>query len=83
MKLLFCASEAAPFCKTGGLADVAGSLPGALASLGIDVSVAVPLYDAVPDWARRKMTFIRMLQVPLAWRNQTCGVFSLQQGGAL
>ena len=81
MKLLFCASEAAPFCKTGGLADVAGSLPGALASLGIDVSVAVPLYDAVPDWARRKMTFIRMLQVPLAWRNQTCGVFSLQQGG--
>ena len=81
MKLLFCASEAAPFCKTGGLADVAGALPGALAGLGLDVSVVLPLYDAVPDWARREMTFVRMLHVPLAWRNQTCGVFSLQRDG--
>ncbi len=81
MKLLFCASEAAPFCKTGGLADVAGALPKALADLGLEVSVVLPLYDAVPDWARREMTFVRMLHVPLAWRNQTCGIFSLQRDG--
>ena len=81
MNLLFCASEAAPFCKTGGLADVAGALPKALADLGLEVSVVLPLYDAVPDWARREMTFVRMLHVPLAWRNQTCGIFSLQRDG--
>ena len=81
MKLLYAASEAAPFCKTGGLADVAGALPKALAALGLDVTVVVPLYDAVPDWARREMTFVRMLRVSLAWRSQTCGVFTLQRDG--
>ena len=81
MKLLYAASEAAPFCKTGGLADVAGALPKALAASGVEVSVVLPLYDAVPDWARREMTFVRMLQVSLAWRNQTCGVFSLVRDG--
>ncbi len=81
MKLLYAASEAAPFCKTGGLADVAGALPKALASLGMEVCVVLPLYDAVPDWARREMTFVRMLNVRLAWRNQSCGVFMLERDG--
>ena len=42
MKILYAASEAVPFCKTGGLADVAGSLPAALAAQGADVAVVLP-----------------------------------------
>ena len=49
MKILFAASEAVPFCKTGGLADVAGSLPQALAKAGNEVAVILPLYQRVSD----------------------------------
>lgn len=81
MKILYAASEAAPFCKTGGLGDVAGSLSKALARAGAEVSVVLPLYDEVPEWARREMTFVRMLHVALSWRNQTCGVYTLTRDG--
>ena len=68
MKILFAASEAAPFIKTGGLADVAGSLPQALAAAGNEVTVVLPLYQGIgPDW-RRQMTFLKWFNVTLAWR---------------
>ena len=49
MKILYAASEAVPFCKTGGLADVAGSLPAALAAQGAEVAVVLPLYQKVKE----------------------------------
>ena len=65
MKLLYVTSEAYPFCKTGGLADVAGSLPPALAAEGVETAVILPLYDKIgPQW-REKMTFRRYIYVDL------------------
>ena len=81
MKILFAASEAAPFIKTGGLADVAGSLPQALAAAGNEVTVVLPLYQGIgPDW-RRQMTFLKWFNVTLAWRQAYCGVFRLERDG--
>lgn len=75
MKVLYATSECAPFIKTGGLGDVAGSLPKALAAKGCEVAVVCPLYSSIgSDW-RDKMTFVTSLYVQLAWRNQYCGIF--------
>ena len=57
MKVLFAASEAFPFCKTGGLADVAGSLPVSLAENGDQVAVILPLYDRIPQQWRERMVY--------------------------
>lgn len=81
MKLLFAASEAAPFVKSGGLGDVMGSLPPALATPECNVSCIVPLYDAVNDETRAKMTFLGNIFVPVAWRSQYCGVFLIEERG--
>ena len=81
MNILYVTSEAAPFCKTGGLADVAGSLPPALAALGHKVSVILPLYDTIPDAFRREMTFRRYIYVNLSWRHEYCGLLSMQLRG--
>lgn len=81
MQLFFAASEVAPFIKTGGLADVAGSLPNALAKLGHDVRVILPLYSAIPAQWRRQMTFLKSFHFPLSWRNAYCGLFSLEYQG--
>lgn len=81
MQLFFAASEVAPFIKTGGLADVAGSLPNALAKLGHDVRVILPLYSAIPAQWRRQMTFLKRFHFPLSWRNAYCGLFSLEYQG--
>ena len=81
MKILFASSEVAPFIKTGGLADVAGSLPNALAECGHDVHVILPLYEKIgPQW-REQMTFRTKFAVSLAWRKAYCGIFELQQNG--
>lgn len=81
MKILFASSEVAPFIKTGGLADVAGSLPAALAECGHDVHVILPLYEKIgPQW-REQMTFLKHFIVPLSWRKAYCGIFELQQDG--
>lgn len=81
MNILYVTSEAVPFCKTGGLADVAGSLPPSLAANGDRVSVILPLYETVKDkWGDRlhfeKWTFVR-----LAWRSVYCGLFSVEREG--
>ena len=81
MKILYVTSEAAPFCKTGGLADVAGSLPPALAANGDDVAVILPLYGQISlDW-KEQMTFRGNIYVDLAWRHEYCGLFSLEHKG--
>ena len=81
MKVLYVASEVAPFVKTGGLGDVAGSLPQALAEQGCEVGVVCPLYSQIAQEWRDKMTFVTCLYVQLAWRNQYCGVFRLEKDG--
>ena len=81
MRLLYVTSEAYPFCKTGGLADVAGSLPPALARGGMETAVILPLYDKIRDDWRQKMTFRRYIYVDLGWRHEYCGLFSLEYRG--
>ncbi len=81
MNVLFVASEAFPFCKTGGLADVAGSLPIALAEGGDNVSVILPLYGQIAQEWREKMTYRNYIYVDVAWRHQYCGLFSLEHRG--
>ena len=81
MNILYAASEVAPFAKTGGLADVAGSLPKALAQQGADVRVIMPLYQCISqDW-RSQMQFCMYTYVHLAWRKQYCGLFKLERDG--
>lgn len=81
-KILFAGAEAMPFAATGGLGDVLGSLPAALAAQGdTDVRVVLPLYAAVSDEWRRKMKQEAVFYVRLSWREQYCGVFSLQKDG--
>ena len=83
MKILFATSEAVPFCKTGGLADVAGSLPQALAAAGNEVQVILPLYQKVADNWKDQMTFICNIEVPLGWRRVYCGLFRLDKDGVI
>ena len=81
MRVLYVTSEAYPFCKTGGLADVAGSLPPALARSGVEAAVILPLYDRIGEQWRRQMTFRRYIYVDLGWRHEYCGLFSLERQG--
>lgn len=83
MKILFVASEARPFIASGGLADVAGSLPKALCDSGNECRVVIPLYKNIPQQFREKMEFVRDFNVPLAWRNQYCGVFKMCHQGVV
>ena len=83
MKVLYCTSEARPFAATGGLADVAGSLPQALRARLIGCRVVMPLYEEIPQNLRDNMKFITSLSVPVAWRRQYCGVFEARSGGVI
>lgn len=81
-KILFVASEARPFIATGGLADVIGSLPKALAKdPAYDIRVILPLYSDIKKEWRRKFSFLGNLYTPLAWRTQYCGIFTVEEEG--
>ncbi len=83
MNILFAASEGYPFSKTGGLGDVIGALPKELAQEGADVQVILPKYASIPEKYTEAMTFVSSLTVPVGWRNQYCGLFSLEKDGVL
>ena len=81
MKVLFAASEAHPFIKTGGLGDVMGALPKSLIKLGVDVRVVIPKYKNIKDELKQKLQFVKWFTVSVGWRNQYCGVFQYQYKG--
>lgn len=83
MKVLFATSEARPFAASGGLADVAGSLPKAIRSRGIACRVVMPLYGDIGEEWRSKMKYICNFGVPVSWRNQYCGLFELNYNGVI
>lgn len=83
MKVLYATSEALPFAASGGLADVAGSLPKALRTRLIGCRVVLPLYESVPQQLRDNMTFLTSFSVPVAWRRQYCGVFEAKHNGVI
>lgn len=81
MKILFAVSECGPFAKSGGLADVAGSLPKELKSLGTDVRVILPKYGTISEEFKGKMKKIKEFTVSVGWRNQYCGIEELTHQG--
>ena len=80
-KVLFAAFEAVPFIKTGGLGDVAGSLPGYIKNDDYDARVILPLLSSIPHEYREKMKFIENYEVRLGWRSLYCGLYSLRKRG--
>ena len=81
MKILFIATEAVPFVKTGGLADVIGSLPGELRKLGIDARVIMPDYGQIPPELKEQMVSLKKVTVNLGWRYQYCELSKLEHNG--
>ena len=69
-KVLFAAFEASPFVKTGGLGDVAGSLPAALCNASCEARVILPKFSKIPQMYRDQMEHLCSFQVPLGWRQQ-------------
>lgn len=81
MNVLFVASECAPFVKTGGLADVIGSLPKAMKHSGVHVSVVLPKYSSIPAHFKERMEHITAFEVSVGWRRQYCGIEKLDYEG--
>ena len=81
LHIVFASAEAAPFVKTGGLGDVAGSLPAALAAAGAEVIVMVPKYATIADEYKNQMEHVTQFYVPLGWRNEYCGLERLVYDG--
>ena len=81
MKVLYVASEAVPFCKTGGLADVAGTLPKALKEQGIDVRVIMPKFSGIKEEFRSKMEHVYDGTVPVSWRTKFVGIDKCELDG--
>ncbi len=83
MNVLFATSESTPFAKTGGLGDVAGSLPAALREKGVDARVIMPLYRCIPQEYKNKMKYIDHIYIDMAWRKQYAGVFEMEYNGCI
>lgn len=83
MKVLYVASEALPFMASGGLGDVAGSLPQALRKRLIGCRVVMPMYDTIKQELKDKMKFVTSISVPVAWRRQYCGIFEAKANGVI
>ncbi len=83
MKVLFISSEANPWMASGGLGDVAGSLPIALRKRLIGCRVVMPLYDSIKQEYKDKMKFITSISVPVSWRRQYCGIFEAKLNGVV
>ncbi|MCL1902969.1 MAG: glycogen synthase [Oscillospiraceae bacterium] len=82
MKILYAASEAQPFAKSGGLADVAGSLPKALVNEGVECTVIMPYYkNSIPQELQDDIKFVTQFYVPVGWRCQYCGMFKTEIAG--
>lgn len=81
MQIVFASAECAPFVKTGGLGDVAGSLPAALVRAGAEVIVMVPKYATIKDEYKAQMEHFSDFYVSLGWRNEYCGVEKLEHDG--
>ena len=81
MKILFAASEAVPFAASGGLADVAGSLPKAIASKGHECCVVIPKYSDIPEELLEDAYFVANLTVDVSWRKQYCGIYKTEKDG--
>lgn len=81
MNILYVTSEAAPFVKTGGLGDVAGSLPLTLKEKGVDARVILPLYRCIDQKYKDMMKYIDNIYINMGWRSQYCGVFELDWHG--
>lgn len=81
MQIVFASAECAPFVKTGGLGDVAGSLPAALVRAGAEVIVMVPKYATIKDEYKAQMEHFSDFYVSLGWRNEYCGLEKLERDG--
>ena len=85
MKILFVGAEAVPFISTGGLGDVLGSLPQAIASVNknADVRVVLPLYQKIKEKYASELEYVGNTTVGLSWRNQYCGIYKCEMGGVI
>lgn len=83
MKILYAVSECMPFCATGGLAEVAGSLPKAIKKYRNDVRVIMPLYKVVKEKYGSKLEHVSSCEVKLAWRQSYCGLYKYEESGII
>ncbi len=81
VRVLFASFEVDPFFKSGGLGDVAGSLPGYISTDSFDIRVIMPKLAQIPDEYKKKMRFLCSFEVKLAWRRLYCGLFHMRRGG--
>lgn len=81
MKVLFATSESYPYAASGGLGDVAFALPKALKKKNVACRVVMPLYSSISPELRATMQFVKSITVPVAWRNQYCGIFEAKYEG--
>ena len=82
-RILFAAFEAVPFMKTGGLGDVAGTLPMALKKAGCEIRVMIPKFAAMPEEYKKRLKHVADFYVPLGWRNLYCGIEKLTYKGVV
>lgn len=81
VKVLFVASEAHPFIKTGGLGDVMGALPQELKKIGVDARVVIPKYKNIKQEFKDKLQFVKWFMVPVGWRREYCGILKYEHEG--